>query len=64
MDPDIPGTHFLVVDCPSASYIDSLCTNSALQKYMTQGDQQASSIIHLASKVVCDDAKYTKWMSK
>eukprot|EP00111_Clytia_hemisphaerica_P001366 TCONS_00003881-protein len=63
-DPDIPGTHILIVDCPSISFIDSLTTNNILQKYTVKGEQQAGLVLHLSPQTVCDNPKYVKWIKK
>ncbi|XP_050298698.1 ribonuclease Z, mitochondrial isoform X2 [Anthonomus grandis grandis] len=66
-EPDDPGPIFIVVDCPSPDYIQSLATNLELSKHQNsaQSDEDlAALIVHFTSKEVMELPDYQQWMDK
>ena len=60
---EIPGPIFLLIDCPSVSYIESLTQNSNISKYFSQ-DEGANLVLHLSSEEVCQDKEYNQWTKR
>ena len=62
--PREPGPIFLVIDCPSKPYVNSLIQNSSLQKYQTSSEKNVHLVIHLSTQVVCKTKRYMEWANK
>ncbi|CAO3589347.1 unnamed protein product [Absidia cylindrospora] len=59
----IPGSIFMVVDCPEPAYIDGLITSPKFLPYQSE-TAAPKVIIHLIGDKVLDDPKYRQWMNK
>ncbi|ORZ12300.1 beta-lactamase-like protein [Absidia repens] len=59
----IPGSIFVVVDCPEPAYIDSLINSPEFLPYQSEA-AAPKVIIHLIGDKVLDDIKYRQWMNK
>ena len=64
MGPREPGPIFLIIDCPSKSYVNSLIKNPSLQKYQSSSKNNVHLVIHLSTQVVCKTKSYIKWVKK
>ncbi|KAI8388141.1 beta-lactamase-like protein [Radiomyces spectabilis] len=65
VSPAAPGHLFLVIDCPSVDYIESLTTSSMFKEYQTTDESSRPNlIIHLLGKQVLEDERYRAWMNK
>ncbi|XP_048520039.1 ribonuclease Z, mitochondrial isoform X2 [Dendroctonus ponderosae] len=64
-EPDDPGPIFLVVDCPSADYLESLASNPRMkkhQKFAQFDDDAACLVVHFTPKDVMELPLYKRWM--
>ncbi|CAG9833007.1 unnamed protein product [Diabrotica balteata] len=64
-EPDDPGVVFLVIDCPTVNYLDSLENSQIItnhQKYNKDETQIASLIVHFTPKNVVENPRYKAWM--
>ncbi|XP_072394529.1 ribonuclease Z, mitochondrial isoform X2 [Diabrotica undecimpunctata] len=64
-EPDDPGVVFLVIDCPTVDYLDSLENSQIItnhQKYNKDETQIASLIVHFTPKNVVENPRYKAWM--
>ncbi|KAJ1677054.1 hypothetical protein EV182_006972, partial [Spiromyces aspiralis] len=64
-----PPSIFLVIDCPSAKYINSLVTSPQWQGFYSSAARNPDSgypalIIHLAGEGVLEDPRYIDWMRR
>ncbi|KAI6175848.1 Ribonuclease Z [Aphelenchoides bicaudatus] len=53
--------NILVVECDQIEKLDSLTTNSNLQKYMN-GQRQMGCVVHLTADEILNQEKYQSWM--
>ncbi|KAI8971600.1 beta-lactamase-like protein [Mycotypha africana] len=61
-EPERPGHVFIVVDCPSVTYIDSLIHNAKFDLYKKNGTTKAHVMIHFVGKDVLRDQRYLDWL--
>ncbi|XP_049817981.1 ribonuclease Z, mitochondrial isoform X2 [Aethina tumida] len=64
-EPDDPGPVFLVVDCPSVEYLDSLVGNPVMlnhQKQAKRDEDLAYLVVHFTPKNVMDHPRYKAWI--
>ncbi|XP_022916728.1 ribonuclease Z, mitochondrial isoform X2 [Onthophagus taurus] len=64
-EPDDPGPIFIVIDCPSEEYLDSLLENMKLkrhQKYAECTNDCAHLVVHFTPNSVVCHPKYQAWM--
>ncbi|XP_050513162.1 ribonuclease Z, mitochondrial isoform X2 [Diabrotica virgifera virgifera] len=64
-EPDDPGLVFIVLDCPTVDYLDSLENSQIItnhQKYNKDETQIASLIVHFTPKDVVENPRYKAWM--
>ena len=65
MGPEDKGPIFIVLECPSVDYIDSLVTNeSILQNISNEDLNLISVIIHFTPTQVFENPKYQQWMKQ
>ncbi|XP_071960654.1 zinc phosphodiesterase ELAC protein 2-like [Antedon mediterranea] len=65
LGPDIPSHPFIVLQCPSINYLDSLCQNEALQRCQAgDGEDSARFIIHITPSEVIQHPRYKDWMKR
>lgn len=71
MDPPIPGPIVLLVDCPTASHLQSLLTVDSLSRYYTDNSSDPSEnvravncVIHLSPSSVTSIPAYQIWMKR
>lgn len=58
------GPTFLVVDCPTKSFLDALTFNRHLQpEYYSQRGENVAMIVHITPLDVLQSDSYCKWMS-
>ncbi|XP_069692325.1 ribonuclease Z, mitochondrial isoform X2 [Periplaneta americana] len=65
--PDDPGPVFIVVDCPSPDYLDTLVNNPAFVKHQMTAVSDvdiAYLVVHFTPKFVMEDPRYQEWMKK
>uniref|UniRef100_A0A2S2QAT2 Zinc phosphodiesterase ELAC protein 2 n=1 Tax=Sipha flava TaxID=143950 RepID=A0A2S2QAT2_9HEMI len=63
--PDDPGPVFIVVECPSEDYIDSLLNESIFSKHqqnVINKDDIAFMVVHFTPQEVRNDPRYQSWM--
>nr|CAH7765332.1 unnamed protein product [Callosobruchus chinensis] len=66
-EPDDPGPIFIVVDCPTVDYIDSLLTNESLKKHQrlaTSDEAVACLVVHFTPAEVVEHPSYKKWIDE
>ncbi|XP_071444662.1 ribonuclease Z, mitochondrial [Hetaerina americana] len=65
--PPDPGPVFLVIDCPSIDYINSLLSSEKLCKYShssaSEDKDNLMAVIHFSPPEVLSNAKYLDWVS-
>ncbi|KAL7826657.1 hypothetical protein AOLI_G00318660 [Acnodon oligacanthus] len=61
--PTDPGPVFLVIDCPSAQFIQPLCTNDVLQRYQN-GEDGATLVVHMTPESVLKTEEYQRWIER
>ena len=65
VDPEEPGAVFLVIDCPTPEYVDSLINNDHFNRHIgTEESLIPSHIFHFSSVDVLQDSRYKEWMNK
>ena len=64
--PDDPGPVFLVIDCPTLQFMDSLISNPEITHYQTTTDEKdmPGLVVHFSPPEVVNDSRYKEWMSK
>ncbi|XP_067005978.2 ribonuclease Z, mitochondrial [Anabrus simplex] len=65
--PDDPGPVFIVVECPTVNYIDSLVSNPTFIQHQatTKVEEDAAHlVVHFTPPEVMEDARYRSWMEK
>lgn len=56
---------FIVVDCPSPEYIQSLISSSLFSEHQGASDvSRLSVIVHMLGKDVLENEVYQQWMNK
>ncbi|CAO3608173.1 unnamed protein product [Cunninghamella echinulata] len=65
-DPDLPGSIFMIIDCPSVHRIDGLIYSPEFEPYQNTADPNCipKVIIHLVDDNVLANSKYREWMNK
>ncbi|KAJ8922916.1 hypothetical protein NQ315_001458 [Exocentrus adspersus] len=64
-EPDDPGPVFIVIDCPSEEYLDSLTSSEALkkhQRFATDDIDVATLVVHFSPVEVVHHPRYKKWI--
>ena len=65
MGPEDKGPLFIVLECPSVDYIDSLVTNETIFENISNEDLSLISVVfHFAPKEVLDDRRYQQWIQR
>ena len=59
VEPPEEETVFLVIECPSESYIKNLAENRQLNHYLKAAPQL---VLHLTKPNICDNEGYIKWV--
>ncbi|XP_078257062.1 zinc phosphodiesterase ELAC protein 2 isoform X2 [Rhinoraja longicauda] len=63
--PADPGPTFLVLECPSQEFIQPLCENEQLQKYLAGGSEGPTAlVVHMVPESVLADDVYKSWMAR
>ncbi|KAI7908336.1 beta-lactamase-like protein [Cokeromyces recurvatus] len=62
-DPEIPGHVFIVVDCPSVSYIDGLINSPKFEAFKKEGQYKVNVMIHYVGNDVLQDERYKEWLN-
>ncbi|XP_062872490.1 zinc phosphodiesterase ELAC protein 2 [Trichomycterus rosablanca] len=63
--PADPGPVFLVVDCPSEEFVQSLCANQILSRYQKEGSgDSAALVVHMTPESVLKTEEYQHWMER
>ncbi|XP_054159662.1 ribonuclease Z, mitochondrial-like [Oppia nitens] len=62
MGPVDNGPIFVVIECPTKAYIDSIVTNELLQSLSNEELQLMSLIVHFTPNDVINDNNYQQWM--
>ncbi|XP_018335191.1 ribonuclease Z, mitochondrial isoform X2 [Agrilus planipennis] len=66
-EPNDPGPIFIVIDCPSEDYIDSLLNNDRFRKHQAQAtcdEDVAYLVVHFTPKNVMENPRYQYWMEQ
>ncbi|XP_015127939.1 ribonuclease Z, mitochondrial isoform X2 [Diachasma alloeum] len=68
-DPEIPGPIFIVLECPSEHYVESLISNAIFREYQCcceekNEDNWPACIVHFTPEKVIKMSKYREWMEK
>lgn len=66
-DPDDPGPVFIVVDCPTEEYLNSLMENEEFAKHQataTINEDLALVVVHFSPKHVMENEKYKAWIER
>jgi len=53
----------LVVDCPSADYLESLVENKTLAEYQSNSAGKVSLIVHFTPSLIMQSSAYQNWLS-
>ncbi|XP_076274808.1 ribonuclease Z isoform X1 [Rhynchophorus ferrugineus] len=64
-DPDDPGPVFLVIDCPSEQYLDTLINNAEIkkhQKFAGNDNDVTCVVVHFTPTEILKLPKYQRWM--
>ncbi|KAJ8965129.1 hypothetical protein NQ314_004354 [Rhamnusium bicolor] len=64
-EPDDPGPVFIIVDCPTEEYLDSLLNNDMLRKHQifAQNEEDlACLVVHFTPQEVVQHPRYKKWI--
>ncbi|KAJ8979969.1 hypothetical protein NQ317_013717 [Molorchus minor] len=64
-EPDDPGPVFIVVDCPTEEYLDSLVNNDELKKHQVfakNDEDLACLVVHFTPAVIVRHPRYKKWI--
>ncbi|CAG2163288.1 unnamed protein product [Oppiella nova] len=65
MGPEDKGPIFIVLECPSLQYIDSLLSNeSILQSLSNESSNLVSVVVHFTPSDVFTDERYQQWMKR
>ncbi|XP_072339225.1 zinc phosphodiesterase ELAC protein 2 [Scyliorhinus torazame] len=63
--PDDPGPTFLVLECPSAEFIVSMCENEQLKRYQMGGSESpVALVVHITPESVLANNVYKAWMER
>lgn len=63
--PADPGPTFLVLECPSREFIQPVCENEQLQKYLAGGSEGPTAlVVHMVPEAVLADNVYKSWMAR
>lgn len=62
--PEIPGCYFLISDCPSVDYIDSLKSQESLKPFYSGSNNLLKFIFHFAPHEVTQTDEYKAWMKQ
>ncbi|XP_073351035.1 zinc phosphodiesterase ELAC protein 2 [Pagrus major] len=63
--PTDPGPVFVVVECPSEEFVESVCNNRQLRRYQTGGSEDpAVLVVHITPDSVLNTDEYKKWMER
>ncbi|TSX99877.1 Zinc phosphodiesterase ELAC protein 2 [Bagarius yarrelli] len=63
--PADPGPVFLVIDCPSEEFVQSLCTNQVLARYQSAGSERSAAlVVHVTPEEVLKTLEYQHWMER
>ncbi|XP_044272419.1 ribonuclease Z, mitochondrial isoform X2 [Tribolium madens] len=66
-EPDDPGPVFIVVECPSEEYLDSLIESGEFKKHQstaTKDDDLAHTVVHFTPQKILNHPKYKEWIDK
>jgi ribonuclease Z len=66
-DPDDPGPVFIVLECPSEEYLDSLVENEIFSKHQstaTRDEDVAHTVVHFTPQKIMDHPKYKQWLER
>lgn len=62
--PPIPGDEFLIIDCPSSGYLNSLKENEYLNYIIDKKDTQLKYVFHLSDISMILDKDYQEWANR
>ncbi|XP_012284418.1 ribonuclease Z, mitochondrial [Orussus abietinus] len=64
--PSLPGSVFIVVECPSEEYLPSLLNNSEFKGYQVGANEEdvACCVVHFTPSAVINTPEYKSWMEK
>lgn len=64
--PKTPGPNFIVIECPTEDYIESVITNATLSQLrgnrVSNGEKQVDVVVHYSPQDVIKDPRYQDWM--
>ncbi|XP_022080535.1 zinc phosphodiesterase ELAC protein 2-like [Acanthaster planci] len=65
LQPSTPGAVFIVLECPSEEFVDSVVGNETMSRYQADcGDNTATLVMHMCPENVTNDARYQSWMQR
>ncbi|CAG2104751.1 unnamed protein product [Medioppia subpectinata] len=64
MGPQEKGLIFMVLECPSIHYIDSLVNNQTILQSVSNELDLLSAVVHFTPSEVFNDERYKKWMNR
>ncbi|XP_033629900.1 zinc phosphodiesterase ELAC protein 2-like isoform X1 [Asterias rubens] len=65
MDPGTPGITFIVLECPSEEFVESVTKNEGLARHQADAsDSAVSLVIHMCPETVLNDNRYQSWMCR
>ncbi|KAL4658257.1 zinc phosphodiesterase ELAC protein 2 isoform X2 [Arapaima gigas] len=60
-----PGPAFIVVECPSQRFVQSLCTSDVLNRYQSSGGKDpVALVVHMTPESVLETDEYKSWMER
>ncbi|KAM8724851.1 zinc phosphodiesterase ELAC protein 2 isoform 1-T1 [Acanthopagrus schlegelii] len=63
--PTDPGPVFVVVECPSEEFVESVCNNRQLRRYQTgSSEDPVVLVVHMTPDSVLNTDEYKKWMER
>ncbi|XP_015588985.1 ribonuclease Z, mitochondrial [Cephus cinctus] len=65
--PQCPGPVFIVIECPTVDYLDSLTNNETFKNYQataSEEDNIAYCVVHFTPEEVLKNPRYKEWINK
>uniref|UniRef100_A0A671X356 Zinc phosphodiesterase ELAC protein 2 n=1 Tax=Sparus aurata TaxID=8175 RepID=A0A671X356_SPAAU len=63
--PTDPGLVFVIIECPSEEFVQSVCNNRQLRRYQTGGSEDpAVLVVHMTPDSVLNTDEYKTWMER
>lgn len=67
MSPDVSGAVFIIVECPTDEFVDSLLKEDMFKKHQSESSNEndlASVVVHFSPISVMQNSRYKEWMDR